>query len=144
MGVRCSLDNPYFKYVFGLFFGQLEPSQARQMLARVRQPVPRIVWSADKGRINSDDYNAFLPDTIKNQMFWYHDTSLETMGLVLHLAKEQSESNSDTDLLPKFIEKLNKIMGKNGTWNNAHIDLFCKLKARRNFALSQLAVKLKQ
>lgn len=144
LGVGCSLDKPYFKYVFGLFFGQLEPSQARQMLARIRQPVPRIVWSADKGRTNSDECNAFLPDAIKNQMFWYHDTSLETMGLALHLAKEQSESNSDIDLLPKLIEQLNKMMGKNGTWNNAHIDLFCKLKARRNFALSQLAVQLRQ
>ncbi|MBD2207779.1 hypothetical protein H6G33_36325 [Calothrix sp. FACHB-1219] len=145
LGVGCSLDVPYFKYVFGLFFGNLEPSQARQMLARVRQPVPRIVWCADRGKTsNTDDCNAFLPDAIKNQMFSYNKTTTEIIDIALHLAREQAESNNDVDILPKLIEQLTKMMGKGGTWNNPHVDLFCKLKARRNFALSQLAVQLRQ
>lgn len=145
MGVGCSLDIPYFKYVFSLFFGNQEPSQSRQMMARVRQPVPRIVWAADRGQgVSSDDFNSFLPSAIKKQVFSHNDLTTQVIDLALNMAKQQTESNDDADILPKLIEQLTKMMGSNGTWDNPHIDLFCKLKARRNFALSQFALQLRQ
>ena len=45
LGVGCSIDIHYFGHVYGLFFGNLEPSQCRQMLARVRDSVPRTIWA---------------------------------------------------------------------------------------------------
>ncbi|WP_414553092.1 plasmid replication protein, CyRepA1 family [Anabaena sp. CCY 0017] len=145
LGVGCSLDIPYFKYVYGMFFGNLEPSQCRQMLARVRQPVPRIVWCAERGKVtNGDDFNSFLPEAIKKQIFNYNDLTAQVIDIALHLAKQQAEGDSDAEILPKLIENLQSMMGSDGTWNNPHIDLFCKLKARRNFALSQLSLQLRQ
>ncbi|WP_414528809.1 plasmid replication protein, CyRepA1 family [Nodularia chucula] len=145
LGVGCSLDIPYFKYVYGMFFGNLEPSQCRQMLARVRQPVPRIIWCAERGKVsNGDDFNSFMPEAIKKQIFNYNDLTTQVIDIALYLAKQQAEGDSDAEILPKLIENLQSMMGSTGSWDNPHIDLFCKLKARRNFALSQLSLQLRQ
>ncbi|WP_414552585.1 plasmid replication protein, CyRepA1 family [Anabaena sp. CCY 0017] len=145
LGVGCSLDLPYFKYVYGMFFGNLEPSQCRQMLARVRQPVPRIIWCAERGKVaNGDDFNSFMPEAIKKQIFNYNDLTTQVIDMALYLAKQQAEGDSDAEILPKLIENLQSMMGSSGSWDNPHIDLFCKLKARRNFSLSQLSLQLRQ
>jgi hypothetical protein len=43
-----------------------------------------------------------------------------------------------------LIKTLQKMQGADGSWNNPHVDLYCKQIARRNFSLSQLAVQLRQ
>jgi hypothetical protein len=44
----------------------------------------------------------------------------------------------DKDILPVLIKTLQKMQGADGSWNNPHVDLYCKQIARRNFSLSQL------
>ncbi|MBD2415936.1 hypothetical protein FACHB389_30160 [Nostoc calcicola FACHB-389] len=145
LGVGCSIDIIYYSCVYALIFGNLEPSQGRQGLARVRQAVPRILWCKDRASNAENDHTSFLPDVIKKQMFQYHETTDNLIETALYLAKEKAKGvDSDAEILPHLIEALQGMMGENGSWNNPHIDLFCKLKARRNYALSQLALQLRQ
>ncbi|PHM06907.1 hypothetical protein [Nostoc sp. 'Peltigera malacea cyanobiont' DB3992] len=86
-----------------------------------------------------------MPDVIKKQMFQYNETTDHLIETALYLAKDKAKGvDSDAEILPHLIEALQGMMGENGSWNNPHIDLFCKLKARRNYALSQLALQLRQ
>ena len=41
-------EDPYFKAVYGVFFGAVDPEGARQMLARYRSDIPRVIWSKAK------------------------------------------------------------------------------------------------
>ncbi len=145
LGVGCSIDVKYFAHVFGLFFGNLEPSQARQMLARVRESVPRTVWAKDRANNSENEASSYLPEEIKRRMFDYHSTTTTLIDLAVSLAKERTENpQCDQDLLPNLVTVLQEMMGKDGTWNNPHIDLYCRQVARRNFSLSQLAVQLRE
>ncbi len=145
LGVGCSIDIDYFSYVFGLFFGNLEPSQARQMLARVRKPIPRIVWSKDRASNTESESSSFLPSEIKRRMFEYNDTTTSLIEIALQLAKDRTENlDSDREILPNLVEVLQGMMGKDGSWDNPHVDLYCNQLAKRNFSLSQLAIQLRQ
>ncbi|WP_026736332.1 plasmid replication protein, CyRepA1 family [Fischerella sp. PCC 9605] len=145
LGVGCSIDIEYFAHVFGLCFGNLEPSQARQMLARVRPAVPRTVWCKARALNTENESTSYLPSEIKHQLFNYYETSTQLVQLAITLAREKAENaQSDAELLPHLIEVLQGMMGENGTWNNPHIDLYCQQVARRNYSLSQLAVQLRQ
>ncbi|MGF1672162.1 MAG: plasmid replication protein, CyRepA1 family, partial [Rivularia sp. (in: cyanobacteria)] len=145
LGVGCSIDVHHFKHVFGLFYGNLEPSQARQMLARVRESVPRSVWSKLKANNSEDTPTSYLPSEIKKRLFSNQKSATEVIGLALQLAKEKAENSDidDKEILPLLIEQLQSMMGDGG-WDNAHVDLYCKQIARRNYSLNQLAVQLRQ
>lgn len=149
LGVGCSIDIPYFAHVFGLFFGNIEPSQARQAVARPRQPIPRTIWAKDKVSNSENEPTSFLPEEIKRRLFDYHDTSmtvfLDAMTQARQLAIDSGiENPEDKDILPKLIETLQAMMGADGSWNNPHLDLYCGQIARRNYASSQYAVQLAQ
>ena len=145
LGVGCSIDIDYFSYVFGLFFGNLEPSQARQMLARVRKPIPRIMWCKDRASNTESESSSFLPSEIKRRMFEYNDTTTSLIEIALELAKDRTENlDSDREILPNLVEVLQGMMGKDGSWDNPHVDLYCNQLAKRNFSLSQLAIQLRQ
>ncbi len=145
LGVGCSIDIKHFAHVFGLFFGNLEPSQARQMLARPREPIPRTVWCKTRALNAENESTSYLPSEIKSRLFDYHDTCSQLIQLAVTLAKEKAQdSSNDAELLPHLIEVLQSMMGSDGTWNNPHIDLYCNQVARRNYSLSQLAVQLRQ
>ncbi|MFM7425101.1 MAG: plasmid replication protein, CyRepA1 family [Elainella sp.] len=47
-GVSIDISN-HFKAVFGIFQGAVADAEARQALARVRDPVPRYIWAAPFG-----------------------------------------------------------------------------------------------
>ncbi len=145
LGVGCSIDIHHFKHVFGLFYGNLEPSQARQMLARVRESVPRSVWCKVKANSSQDTPTSYLPSEIKKRLFSNQKSTIEIIELALQLAKENAQATDidDTKLLPLLIEQLQSMMGDGG-WDNPHVDLYCKQIARRNYSLNQLAVQLRQ
>jgi hypothetical protein len=137
MGVGVSITIEYFEEVFGLFFGSLEPSQCRQMLARVRQPVPRIVWAKDANH-DIPGCKSFLPEVVKRQLMNFHSDTSILVDVAKYIAGEGAEDG-------ELLEALNRLWNpETKTWDNPHIDLYAKLKARRNFGLSQLAVQLKQ
>ena len=145
LGVGCDIYISYFKHVFGLFYGNLEPSQARQMLARVRESVPRSVWCKARANNSQDTPTSYLPSEIKKRLFSNQKSTTEVIELALQLAKENAEASDidDTKLLPLLIEQLQSMMGDGG-WDNPHVDLYCKQIARRNYSLNQLAVQLRQ
>ncbi|MBA3920161.1 MAG: hypothetical protein H0X31_00060 [Nostocaceae cyanobacterium] len=150
LGVGCSIDVKHFGHVYGLFFGNLEPSQCRQMLARVRQPVRRTVWAKVRGAaISENESSSYLPEEIKKRFFTLHDSEMRSLGEnwkeAIEVLKSQGIDNpEDSQVLPVFTELLAAMVGEDGSWNNPHIDLHCKQIARRNFSLSQLAVQLRQ
>ncbi|MGB6295674.1 MAG: plasmid replication protein, CyRepA1 family [Rivularia sp. (in: cyanobacteria)] len=149
LGVGCDIYIKYFKHVFGLFYGNLEPSQARQMLARVREAVPRSVWCKDRANNSTDTPSSYLPSEIKKRLFNNHSATTEFIELALELARERAKASlglsnpEDKELLPFLQEQLQFMMGDGG-WDNPHVDLYCKQIARRNYSLNQLAVQLRQ
>ena len=157
MGTGCSLDGKikgengkndifsqevydHFDKVYGLFYGVVSSSQARQYLARTRKPVPRIIWCAERG-YSDESLKSFDPDVIKRTIFKNKKMSSEIIDFAVNLAKE---SLSDESNPIDFVKALGELIGKDGTWDNPHIDLFCKIKARNNYNLSQLSIQLRQ
>ncbi|MEO0688548.1 MAG: hypothetical protein AAFY76_26650, partial [Cyanobacteria bacterium J06649_11] len=149
LGVGCDIYIKYFKNVFGLFYGNLEPSQARQMLARIREDVPRSVWCKDRANNSTDTPTSYLPSEIKKHLFNNQKSTTEFIELALELARERAKASlglsnpEDKELLPFLQEQLQSMMGDGG-WDNPHVDLYCKQIARRNYSLNQLAVQLRQ
>ena len=155
MGTGCSIDGEHydkelektlcfpevyhwFDKVYGLFFGVIEPSQCRQYLARYRKPVPRIIWAKESG-FKDDSCKSLLPDVIKRNLFKNSEQTLN----IIELAKELAGGDDADDIA--VLDTLNGMMNReSGTWDNPHIDLYCQVKARRNYGLSQLAVQLRQ
>ena len=155
MGTGCSIDGEHydkktketryfdevyncFDKVYGLFFGVIEPSQCRQYLARYRKPVPRIIWAKESG-FKDDSCKSFLPDVIKRNLFKNSEQTLN----IIELAKELAGGDNADDIA--VFDTLNGMMNReSGTWDNPHIDLYCKIKARLNYGLNQLAVQLRQ
>jgi len=149
LGVGCSIDIKHFGHVYGLFFGKLEPSQCRQMLARVRQPVPRTVWAKVRAGNFESESSSYLPEEIKKRFIALHDSEMRSLAEnwkeAIEILKSQGVDNpEDLQILPIYIKLLTAMAGDNGSWNNPHIDLHCQQIARRNFSLSQLAVQLRQ
>ena len=145
LGVGCDINNKNLKHDIGLFYGNIEPSQARQTLARERESVPRSVWCKAKASNSQDTPTSYLPSEIKKRLLSNQKSTTEIIELALQLAKENAEATDidDTKLLPLLIEQLQSMMGDGG-WDNPHVDLYCKQIARRNYSLNQLAVQLRQ
>lgn len=154
MGTGCSIDGKirdeetgkkyfsdevynHFDKVYGLFFGVVEPSQCRQYLARYRKPVPRVIWVKEAG-FRDESCKSFLPDVIKRNLFKNTDQTLNIIEMAKELAGEDADDMA-------ILQTLNAMMNpETGNWDNPHIDLYCQVKARRNYGLSQLAVQLRQ
>jgi hypothetical protein len=44
-----SIESNYFQQVFGIFYGVIPDADMAQGLGRIRQPIPRTVWCAQRG-----------------------------------------------------------------------------------------------
>jgi energy-coupling factor transporter ATP-binding protein EcfA2 len=157
MGTGCSIDGKHydkeldkilyfpevydhFDKVYGLFFGVVPSNQIRQYLARYRKPVPRVIWCAEFGYAD-ESLKSFDPDVIKRTIFKNKKMSSEIIDFAVSLAKESLPDNSSPI---DFHKALGELIGQDGTWDNPHMDLFSKIKARNNYNLSQLAIQLRQ
>lgn len=157
MGTGCSLDGKikgesgednifsqevydHFDKVYGLFFGVIPSNQIRQYLARYRKPVPRVIWCEERG-YSDESLKSFDPDVIKRTIFKNKKISSEIAELALKLAMETLPDEATAADLGKAF---NELIGKDGNWDNPHMDLFCKIKARNNYNLSQLSIQLRQ
>ena len=157
MGTGCSIDGKHydkelkktlyfpevydhFDKVYGLFFGVVPSNQIRQYLARYRKPVPRVIWCKEFGYAD-ESLKSFDPDVIKRTIFKNKKMSSEIIDFAVSLAKE---SLSDESTPMDFVKALAELIGQDGTWDNPHMDLFCKIKARNNYNLSQLSIQLRQ
>ena len=142
MGNGVSITNKYFDVNFCFFFGVLEPSQARQMLARERSQIPRIVW-CDDFRVPSG-CPSFIPETIKNSLHRYNEDSLKISDLLeIDSSNPDDEEQSNEEHL-KIEEFYRDLREKKGNWNNPHLDLYAKFKARYNYGVSNLSLLLRQ
>jgi len=135
MGVGVSITVDYFETVYGLFHGVLAPKDCRQMLARVRTPIPRIIWCAQKGMI-PDDESSFTPEAIKKNIGFNAKEELSLLDVIGAIAPEADDAESLYQVLSDI--------RNDGKWDNVHLDTYAKLKARRNYGLNQLAVQLRQ
>ena len=141
MGVGVSIELNYFDEVIGLFLGALEPSQCRQMLARVRAPVRRTVWCKEANH-DLDGCQSHQPEVVKRQLIKYHKETFTIIDIVRAIAGEDADDKSTREAMLKVCHEMWN--PETETWDNPHIDLYANLKARRNFGLSQLAVQLRQ
>ncbi|MDJ0716197.1 MAG: hypothetical protein QNJ54_18535 [Prochloraceae cyanobacterium] len=149
MGVGCSIEAeerfkkwsikvPWFDKVFGLFFGTIVPSQCRQMLARVRAAVPRVIWVKKSNHSNITGCRSYFWKEVKAQMLKYHAQE----SLAIELALEFSGADTDDEsLLATLFEMRNP---ETNTWDNPHIDLWAKTIAKRNFDFAHLAEVLEE
>lgn len=145
MGAGVSIDVPWCDEVYGFFFGQVEPSQCRQMLGRPRHPVPRFVWAVEGNHQLKGD-KSFLPSEIKQNLRHYHEGGIVVTRLAEELARSKAESQNETNaqFLQRVIQTLEEMMAPDGTWQNAHLDLHVAVKARNNYSLKNLAPMLAQ
>ncbi|HEY9604615.1 MAG TPA: hypothetical protein V6C85_23620, partial [Allocoleopsis sp.] len=153
MGVGVSIDEdtqrkddttgklvPYFEVVFGLFLGVIEPSQCRQQLARIRANVPRVVWAKDNHAL--EGCKSFFPDDVKRQLFKYHHSTLNIIDLAKGIAGYDAD---DEQIRQVMLDLLTEAWDdKSKTWNNPHLNLYAKLKARRNYGLCNLTKLLRE
>jgi hypothetical protein len=132
---------PYFDYVYGLFFGVIEPSQCRQQLARVRANVPRIVWSKDSNK-NLEGCPSFFPDEIKRQTLKYSHEALSILDLAKGIAGYEAD---DEQIRAAMIKLLNDAWdAESKCWKDPSLDLYAALKARENYSLWNLANVLRE
>ena len=132
---------PYFDYVYGLFFGVIEPSQCRQQLARVRANVPRIVWSKDSNK-NLEGCPSFFPDEIKRQTLKYSHEALSILDLAKGIAGYEADDEQIREAMIKLLDDAWDAESK--CWKDPSLDLYAALKARENYSLWNLANVLRE
>lgn len=142
MGTGVSIDVGWFDAVVGMFSAVIEPTEACQMMARVRDSsIPRSVWVKDASW-NSSGCKSPLPEVVKKQMLKFNESSTTLIGLANALSTDSGDdSGDDSDALAK----LNRLWDKEKQeWNTPHTDLYANVTARRNFGLSQFATQFHQ
>jgi hypothetical protein len=132
---------PYFDFVYGLFFGVIEPSQCRQQLARVRANVPRIVWSKEFNR-GLEGCTSFLPDDIKRQMLKYNHSALSIIDLAKGIAGYDADDEQIREAMLKLLHEAWD--SESRCWKNPSLNLYAALKARENYGLWNLANVLRE
>jgi hypothetical protein len=87
IGTGVSIDvQGHFQAVFGIFQGVIPDAEARQALARVREPIPRYVWAAPFG-----------PGKVGNGSCSYQDVITSTTRLVKYNIALLKEIDFDVD-----------------------------------------------
>lgn len=113
-----------FQSVWGLFMGvSSTDGDMAQALGRVREPVPRIVWCANRGSSYSRVGRSTNPLTLKRLLM---DKTTATVRLV------RSSLREDT---------LNGISAYD--WQaDPHLNLYCQIEAARNRSMQELSTAL--
>ena len=106
--------------VYGIFMGSSSTdADMAQALGRVRQPVDRIVWCAERGRNFSQGSRSTNPLELKTHL---QDRSNAIVGLV--------RSNLREDIADGLDEY---------NWqSNPHLNLYCQMAAQQNYAMYHL------
>jgi hypothetical protein len=114
MSTGVSIEVKRFHKVYGLFYGTVTDADASQALSRVRDNVPRTVWSAERGinfcKIDRSSSPIHLKNALRNR--WDREVSLIRAGL--------GDFNLPIDSV---------------SLDNPHIDLWANVEARTNAAM---------
>ncbi|MDJ0718189.1 MAG: hypothetical protein QNJ54_28840, partial [Prochloraceae cyanobacterium] len=135
MGV--SIDVKVFDRVVGFYYGVLEPSEIRQSLARYRIPVPRLIWCNPMG-LFPDKCRTTNAKEIGSHIFKYNKDALEQ--LARYKKEKELKREPDDDEILVALQEMRDF--KNKEWLDIHIKTYCKIIARRNYGLHNLAALL--
>ncbi|MDV3002831.1 MAG: hypothetical protein N5P05_004486 (plasmid) [Chroococcopsis gigantea SAG 12.99] len=136
MGAGVSIDIKWFDRVYGFFTGVIEPSQCRQMLARIRDPIPRIIWCRNRGKLEGKV--SFLPSEIKSHLWSFHRQTSILIDVATAIA---GDDPSDERIREVYDSLWNK---ETRSWDNPHVELYCNLLARRYYGIANLASELRR
>ncbi|MDJ0715800.1 MAG: hypothetical protein QNJ54_16465 [Prochloraceae cyanobacterium] len=135
MGV--SIDVKVFDLVVGFYYGVLEPSEIRQSLARYRIPVPRLIWCNPMG-LFPDQCRTTNAKEIGSNIFKYNRDALEQ--LARYKKQRELKREPDDDEILVALQDMRDFKKKE--WLDVHIKTYCKIMARRNYGLHNLAALL--
>lgn len=124
LATGVSVEVEHFDAVYGLFYGVLTDGDIAQALARIRPPIPRVLWCAQRGknfsRVSKSQHPAQIRQALRTQ--WDRETRLIRTSL-------------RPDLSPLLEEEFN--------WeNNPHIELWSIYTARANGSMWSLREEL--
>lgn len=123
MGTGVSIEVEHFDQVYGLFWGASSTdADMSQALARVRQPVPRIVWCAKHGRN-------------------FSKVGRETNPLRLEKLL-QDKANANAQMTAASLGALGAEI-TDYDWLNPHVHLWATMEAQRNRSMLSLRSALK-
>ncbi|MEM8716148.1 MAG: plasmid replication protein, CyRepA1 family [Cyanobacteria bacterium P01_G01_bin.4] len=117
MATGVSIEVEHFDCVFGLFNGVLSDSDIAQALARVRAPIPRIVWCAQTGKNFSKASKSDYPLRVQQDLLTRWDTEIALIR---------------TSLRPDLGSVVEE---EYGFRNNPHLDHWARIVANTNSAM---------
>jgi hypothetical protein len=123
MATGVSIEVPHFDKVYGIFWGASSTdADMSQALARVRQPIPRVVWCAKYGRNFSKVGRDTNPLRLKKLL---QDKANATAQMTAASLGALASNITDYD------------------WLNPHVDLWSRIEADRNRSMLSLRSALK-
>jgi Origin of replication binding protein len=125
MATGVSIESPYFTKVYGIFWGvSSTDADMAQALSRVREPVQRVVWCADRG-------SSFCPiGRTSNPLVLKAELKQRTDATVMLLRSQMREDTIAT------VERYD--------WQaDPHLNLWSKIEAERNFSMMNLRAMLR-
>ena len=127
MATGVSIEVDHFQAVYGVFFGTVTDADAAQALGRVRVPIPRVVWCAQRGRnfstIDRSEYPWRIQQTLKTR--WDQETCLIRASLQPDLVPVVDQQNTSP------------------FWDqNPHLNLWASLTGEGNRAMWSLRESL--
>lgn len=123
MATGVSIEVEHFDQVYGLFWGASSTdADMSQALARVRKPVPRVVWCAKYGRSFSKVGRDTNPLRLKKLL--------------------QDKANATAQLTAASLGALGDEVSRYD-WLNPHVDLWARIEADRNRSMLSLRSALK-
>ncbi|MGK7912628.1 MAG: plasmid replication protein, CyRepA1 family [Synechococcus sp.] len=117
MATGVSIEVEHFDCVFGLFNGVLSDSDIAQALARVRAPIPRIVWCASTGKNFNKASKSDYPLRVQQDLLTRWDTEIALIR---------------TSLRPDLGSVVEE---EYGFRNNPHLDHWARIIANTNSAM---------
>jgi hypothetical protein len=123
MGTGVSIEVHHFDQVYGLFWGASSTdADMSQALARVRHPIPRVVWCAKQGRNFSKVGRETNPLRLKKLL--------------------QDKANATAQMTAASLGALGTEI-THYDWLNPHVDLWARIEADRNRSMLSLRSALK-
>jgi len=136
MGIGISIDLDYFDKMYAFFTGVLQPNQCRQMLGRIRQTIPREIWCRAQG--HNKGYISFSAEENQSRLLQHSQESSVLSDVVSMMLTPEATDQAKLRAYNQIFDT------QEGTWQNHHIKLYSKLKARKDFGLHYLAHELRR
>ena len=119
-----SIESSYFQQVFGIFYGVITDADMAQGLSRVRQPIPRTVWCAQRGLERADVSDSTNPLIIKTAL--------------------QQRTQAVSNLLWNDLSSDAQLGLTNYDWQgDPHLNLWARISANSHRSMQTLRASLK-